>query len=270
MTTPPSSKGDHRRRRSDEERATPRAEDDPLTQGQPANAVEANAKFRAMFEQGTQFAGILAIDGTVLEANHLCLDACGFTRDQVLGKPFWDCGWWNRSGELMLTIRHATLEAAAGRQSRTESLYFVADGSERIVDLVLAPVTDDQGRILFIAATGSDITDRKRAEHELRLRDERLTLLIENTKDYAVIISDPQNTVLEWQGGAERITGYTPAEAEGRNGDLIFTAEDGAAGVHDREMTKAIGTGRAEDKRWHVRKGYPLLRRRGHDRALRR
>ena len=48
-----------------------------------AQAAEANAKFRAFFEQGTNFAGVLALDGTVVEANRLCLDACGFVRDEV-------------------------------------------------------------------------------------------------------------------------------------------------------------------------------------------
>ena len=55
-----------------------------------ARTAEANAKFRAFFEQGTNFAGVLTLDGTVVEANRLCLDACGFTprrghRQAVLG-----------------------------------------------------------------------------------------------------------------------------------------------------------------------------------------
>src|SRR5262249_18867355 len=52
-----------------------------------AQAAAANAKFRAFFEQGTNFAGVLALDGTVVEANRLSLDAWGFTRDEVIGKP---------------------------------------------------------------------------------------------------------------------------------------------------------------------------------------
>ncbi|MBN9122992.1 MAG: PAS domain S-box protein, partial [Planctomycetes bacterium] len=131
-------------------------------------AAAANAKFRTLFEQGTQFAGILALDGTVVEANRLCLDFCGFSRDEVVGKPFWECGWWNRSAELMDTIRGACRQAATGRPFRAESRYFVADGGERLVDLVIAPVTDDSGTVLFLAPTGIDITDRKRAEDALR------------------------------------------------------------------------------------------------------
>ncbi len=138
-----------------------------------ARAAEANAKFRAFFEQGTNFAGVLALDGTVVEANRLCLDACGFSREEVIGKPFWDCGWWNRSEPLMDMVRAASLRAAGGRQFRTETDYFVADGSERVVDLILAPVTNEAGRVLFVAATGVDVTERRRMEDVLREQDRR-------------------------------------------------------------------------------------------------
>ena len=147
--------------------------DQQRAEEQVRQAAEANAKFRTMFQQGSQFAGILALDGTVVEANRLCLDACGFTREEVIGRPFWECGWWNRSPELMEMVRGAFVEAAAGRLFRTESSYFLADGSERFVDLILAPVTDDAGRVLFVVPTGTDVTERKRAEEALRDADRR-------------------------------------------------------------------------------------------------
>jgi PAS domain S-box-containing protein len=140
---------------------------------QVRGAAEANAKFRTMFTQGMQFAGILSIDGTVVEANRLCVEGCGFTRDEIIGRPFWECGWWNRSPALMQMVKSGTREAAQGRLVRTESSYFIADGSERCVDLILAPVTDDDGKVLFVAPTGNDITDKKRAESELRDADRR-------------------------------------------------------------------------------------------------
>lgn len=131
-------------------------------------AAAANAKFRAMFEQGLQFAGLLTPDGVLVDANRLSLEFCGFSRDDVVGKPFWLCGWWNRAPELMAMIETACRDAAAGRPFRAESRYFLADGTERIVDLGITPVTDDAGRILFLAPTGTDITDRRRAEEALQ------------------------------------------------------------------------------------------------------
>ena len=138
-----------------------------------ASAAEANAKFRAFFEQGTNFAGVLALDGTVVEANRLCLDACGFTREEVIGRPFWECGWWNPSPALVEMVRTACLHAADGRVFRKETNYFVAGGAERVVDLVIAPVTDGTGRVLFVAATGTDVTERRQMEDALREADQR-------------------------------------------------------------------------------------------------
>jgi PAS domain S-box-containing protein len=134
-------------------------------------AAEANAKYRTFFDQGMYFAGVLSLDGTVVEANRLSLEACGFTRQQVIGKKFWECGWWNPSRALADIVRRGCEHAALGRLFRREMSYFVADGSERFVDLIIAPVTDETGRVLFVAPTGIDITEKK------RLADERERLL---------------------------------------------------------------------------------------------
>lgn len=131
-------------------------------------AAEANAKFRTFFEQGSYFAGVMLLDGTLIEANRLSLEACGFTREEVIGRKFWECGWWSPSRELAAMVREGTRQAAAGQTFERETHYFVADGSERNVHLILTPVTDKAGNVLFIAPTGADITDRKQAEEKLQ------------------------------------------------------------------------------------------------------
>ena len=55
-----------------------------------AEAVAATAKFRAVFEQTPVFAGIMALDGTIIDANQLCLEACGYRAEDVLGRLFWE------------------------------------------------------------------------------------------------------------------------------------------------------------------------------------
>ena len=123
-------------------------------------AAEANAKFRAFFEQGAYFAGVMALDGTLTEANRLSLDASGFRREEVIGRKFWECGWWSPSPVLQEMIRGAVRQAASGSVFRTESEYFVANGSVREVALVIAPVKDQDGRVIFLTPTGVDITER--------------------------------------------------------------------------------------------------------------
>ncbi len=110
-----------------------------------------------------------------------------------------------------------------------------------------------------VAVLFDDITDRVRAEQGLNEKTERLNLLVENTRDYAVIITDPEGTVIEWQGGAERITGHPAHEVVGHKAHLIFTPEERAEGRPEQEMAKAVEVGRAEDRRWHLKKDGSLF-----------
>ncbi len=133
-----------------------------------AEAVAATAKFRAVFEQTTVFAGIMALDGTVLDANQLSLQACGYRSEEVLGHLFWETGWWCHSEDVQEKIRAATLHAARGVPFRETLTYYWADGTERVVDFSLHPILDDKGQIIFLHPTGVDITDLKRAEEKYR------------------------------------------------------------------------------------------------------
>ena len=133
-----------------------------------AEAVAANAKFRAVFEQTTVFAGIMTLDGTVIDANRMCLDACGYRAEEVLGRPLWDCGWWRVIQESREKIRAATPRVAEGVPYRETLRYSWADGSEHIVDFALYPIRDQEGQILFLHPTGVDITELKRAEENYK------------------------------------------------------------------------------------------------------
>ncbi len=154
---------------------------DPAGSAGAAAPDESEARFCAFFDHDANFAVLLDPAGRVVEANRLALDACGIRRDQVVGRPFWECGWWNRSPELARTIRESTLQAITGLPSRAEAAYLLADGSERAVDLTLAPAFDADGRVRFIAAAGTDVTERRRAEEALRQsarrKDEFLAML---------------------------------------------------------------------------------------------
>ena len=137
-------------------------------------AIAATAKFRALFEQTPVFAGIVALDGTVMDANQLSLEACGYRAEEVLGRPFWETGWWRGSEETQSKIREATTQAAKGTAYRETLTYHWADGTERLVDFALHPIRDEQGKILFLHPTGVDITDLKRAEEDYRMLAESL------------------------------------------------------------------------------------------------
>jgi PAS domain S-box-containing protein len=95
--------------------------------------------------------------------------------------------------------------------------------------------------------------EQLRHQAALRTKDERLRLILDNTRDYAFIGTDVERRVTEWEGGAAAITGWSAAGALGQSSDIIFTPEDRDAGRPDEEAQRALATGRSEDRRWHQR-----------------
>jgi PAS domain S-box-containing protein len=83
---------------------------------------------------------------------------------------------------------------------------------------------------------------------------ELFRLLAENVTDFAVFVTDLDGRVVSWNPGVERVLGYSEEQWIGRDASVIFTAEDRELGEDEREMETALREGRAEDKRWHVRR----------------
>ena len=124
----------------------------------------------------------------------------------------------------------------------------------RHVEFVYQPISLAEGSVHGVLVQGVDVTERWRAEGAAREREERLRLLIDHASDYAMIMTDPEGRIVEWLGGAERITGWIEDEVRGKPADIIFTPEDRRDGAPQREMAGARQNGRAEDKRWHLRR----------------
>lgn len=86
------------------------------------------------------------------------------------------------------------------------------------------------------------------------ISERRFQLLIESARDYAIFSFDSSRNVDFWSSGAERLFGYAEADILGRTADVLFTPEDRAAGIPQKEIAEALRNGRAGDERWHLRK----------------
>jgi PAS domain S-box-containing protein len=189
----------------------------------------AAAKFKAVFNQAGIFAGIMDLQGYLREANDLSLEWCGYTREQVLDRPFWDTPWWRGSEEIKARIRFAASQAVSGVVFREELRYWLADGSERIVNFAMHPIRDHSGAVVFLHPTGIDITERRKIEAALDESEQQsrwLASIVESSDD-AIVSKNLDGIITSWNKGAERIFGYTAEEANGQPITIVIP--------HDRQ-----------------------------------
>ncbi len=84
--------------------------------------------------------------------------------------------------------------------------------------------------------------------------EELFHLLVENVRYYAIFAINVKGQMVSWNPGVARLLGYEEADFIGQHFSIIFSPDDVARGVPEREMERAALAGRAEDQRWHVRK----------------
>jgi len=77
----------------------------------------------------------------------------------------------------------------------------------------------------------------------LQERDAELRALSEGVRDYAIFTLDTAGCVSSWHAGAQLMKGYTADEAIGTHFSFLFTPEDRAAGLPDKELALAARDG---------------------------
>ena len=98
------------------------------------------------------------------------------------------------------------------------------------------------------------MTDTTERRETYRGTEDIYRKAIEDIRDYAIFLTDADGIVTTWNVGAQHILGYTEQEIVGKDGSKLFTVEDRAKLIPQKELATAAATGRAEDERWHVRR----------------
>src|SRR4051812_12404062 len=128
------------------------------------------------------------------------------------------------------------------------------DGTRFWADVVITRIDDKNGKLVGFTKVTRDLTDRRRSEEALRQSEERMRLMVEAVRDYAIFMLDPDGRVASWNSGAQRLKGYTPREIVGEHLARFYPPEDVAEGKPEREIEIATATGRFEEEGWRVRK----------------
>jgi PAS domain S-box-containing protein len=131
------------------------------------------------------------------------------------------------------------------------------DCTEFPVEISLSPLETEDG--ILVSASIRDITERKKTLEALRQSDERLSLLVQGVKDYAILMLDLEGRVTTWNEGAARIKGYRAEQIIGEHFSKFYTPEAMAQDKPSRGLRVAAEQGRFEEEGWRVRKDGSLF-----------
>jgi len=109
-------------------------------------------------------------------------------------------------------VRPYAERALGGEPVSFEKELEYADGTRRFVSVSYIPDADESGRVRGFVALVGDLSERKRAEDSMRFQAHLL-----DTVDQAVIATDTEGKITYWNRHAEKLYGWSAAEAVGRN-----------------------------------------------------
>jgi len=97
-------------------------------------------------------------------------------------------------------------------------------------------------------------TEPQKKTFDLSEAPEMFRLLVQQVKDYAIVILDKDGTVCSWNEGARRLNGYEASEVIGKHFSIFYPRPDIEAEKPAFELRMAIEMGRYEEEGWRVRK----------------
>jgi len=95
------------------------------------------------------------------------------------------------------------------------------DGSSIEISLYTAPLYDDQGQVAGVMSLAADVTERCRAEEEIRKAHDSLENVFASSAD-AIGTVDRQGHITQWNKAAEELFGYPFEELRGKRGFDLY------------------------------------------------
>lgn len=142
----------------------------------------------------------------------------GYKAEEVVGRPITILIPENRADEepaILDRIRKGQ------RIDHYETIRKAKDGSLLDISLSVSPIYGEDGRIVGASKIARNITPQRQIQERLRQSEENLRVTLSSIGD-AVITTDPEGRVAFMNPVAERLTGWSRKEAEGRPLEAVF------------------------------------------------
>jgi len=162
------------------------------------------------------------------------------------------------SVELKTTITPGfealAFKASRGIEDIYELTYIRKDGTRFPAIVSVTALRDDAQAVIGYLLIGTDNSARKHVEEKLRWTEESFRLMVESVTDCAIVMLDPEGSVVSWNTGAQRIKGFQTDEIVGRHFATFYPEDEVIRGKPLRDLEQAASSGRHEDEGWRIRK----------------
>ncbi len=169
-------------------------------------------------------AGFMSLNrnGEVVRMNALAENLTGWKEAEAQGKIVWDV--LDRIGRPAEVLRENPIDIMIERRVTINESHLIAvrsrAGSIATVDLRSALTRSADGEIIGCAMVMRNMTKILQSEVE----SQRLAAIVENSND-AIISKTLDGLITTWNNAAQKVFGYTPAEAIGQNIQMLIPEE---------------------------------------------
>jgi diguanylate cyclase (GGDEF)-like protein/PAS domain S-box-containing protein len=176
--------------------------------------LESERRFREMLGNVHMVSVIMDTQGNINFCNDFLLRLTGWKREEVLHHNWFDLFIPADKKEIKKDVMEAVQQGVMNSHSTNEIQ--TRNGERRLIFSNNTLLRDIQGNIVGTAIIGDDITERLKAEEELRAAHQRLNDIIEFLPD-ATFVIDKDRKVIAWNKAIEEMTGVFKKDIVGKS-----------------------------------------------------